>query len=143
MLTADNQLDKSMDVLKTAAGNEGLAGLMMQSGIGAGMGLMMGAQLGQQAGSMMTQMPPAQPVATPIPSAPTFQYFVAVNGQQAGPFALAVLQQMQMSGTFSAASMVWRQGIAEWQTAGSLPELVQVFAASAPPPLPPPMPQAG
>ena len=137
------QLDKSMDVLKTAAGNEGLAGLMMQSGIGAGMGLMMGAQLGQQAGSMMTQMPPAQPVATPIPSAPTFQYFVAVNGQQAGPFALAVLQQMQMSGTFSAASMVWRQGIAEWQTAGSLPELVQVFAASAPPPLPPPMPQAG
>ena len=137
------QLDKSMDVLKTAAGNEGLAGLMMQSGIGAGMGLMMGAQLGQQAGSMMTQMPPAQPVATPIPSAPTFQYFVAVNGQQAGPFALAVLQQMQMSGTFSAASMVWRQGMAEWQTAGSLPELVQVFAASAPPPLPPPMPQAG
>jgi len=137
------QLDKSMDVLKTAAGNEGLAGLMMQSGIGAGMGLMMGAQLGQQAGSMMTQMPPAQPVATPIPSAPTFQYFVAVNGQQAGPFALAVLQQMQMSGTFSAASMAWRQGMAEWQTAGSLPELVQVFAASAPPPLPPPMPQAG
>ena len=132
-----------MDVLKAAAGNEGLAGLMMQSGMGAGMGMMMGAQLGQQAGSMMTQMPPAQAAPPPLPAATAFQYFVAVNGQQAGPFAIAVLQQMQMAGTFNAASMVWRQGMAEWQSAGALPELAQVFAPSAPPPFPPPPPSVG
>ena len=137
------QLDKSMDVLKAAAGNEGLAGLMMQSGMGAGMGMMMGAQLGQQAGSMMTQMPPAQAAPPPLPAATAIQYFVAVNGQQAGPFAIAVLQQMQMAGTFNAASMVWRQGMAEWHSAGALPELAQVFAPSAPPPFPPPPPSVG
>ena len=137
------QLDKSMDVLKTAAGNEGLAGLMMQSGMGAGMGIMMGAQLGQQAGSMMTQLPPAQAAPPPIPGAAAFQYFVAVNGQQAGPFAVSVLQQMQMAGTFNSASVVWRQGMAEWQSAGTLPELAQIFVPSAPPPFPPPPPPVG
>jgi membrane protease subunit (stomatin/prohibitin family) len=134
------QLDKSMDVLKTAAGNEGLAGLMMQSGMGAGMGLMMGAQLGQQAGSMMTQMPPAPAAPPPLTGSTASQYFVAVNGQQAGPFVLTVLQQMQMAGTFNAASMVWRQGMTEWQPAGAVPELVQILSPSVPPPFPPPPP---
>lgn len=134
------QLDRSMDVLRTAAGNEGLAGLMMQSGIGAGMGVMMGAQLGQQAGSLATQVPPARNVPPPLPAATTFQCFVAIDGEQAGPFTLPTLQQMHMAGTFSPASMVWRQGMTDWQSAGALPELAQVFAGSAPPPFPPPPP---
>lgn len=138
------QLDKSMDVLKTAAGNEGLAGLMMQSGMGAGMGVMMGAQLGQQAGSLMTQVPPSAPaMPPPLTGSPTLQYFIVVNGLQQGPFPMAVLQQMQLAGTFTSTSMVWRQGMAEWQPAGSLPELLNVFMPNTPPPFPPPIPPAG
>jgi membrane protease subunit (stomatin/prohibitin family) len=139
------QLDKSMDVLKTAAGNEGMAGLMMQTGMGTGMGMMMGAQLGQQAGQMMPHLPPAGAGAPPpVPSAPAVQFHVALNGQQLGPFPVAVLQQMIAAGTFNAASLVWRQGMAAWQAAGTVPELAALFAPAAPqpPPLPPPVPPA-
>lgn len=127
------QLDKSMDVLKTAAGNEGMAGLLMQSGMGAGMGLMMGAQIGQQAGNMMTQVaataPPAPP---PLPSSQEVQFHVVINGQQLGPFPAAVLQQMIPAGIFNASSLVWRQGLNGWQPASTLPELLHLFGTNAP-----------
>jgi membrane protease subunit (stomatin/prohibitin family) len=125
------QLDKSMDVLKTAAGNEGLAGLLMQSGMGAGMGMMMGAQLGGQAGQMMTSLPP------PLQGTASVLYYVAVNGQQSGPYPLQALQQMIPGGTFNAASLVWFQGMPNWQAASSLPELAALF--TVPPPMPPPL----
>jgi membrane protease subunit (stomatin/prohibitin family) len=146
------QLDKSMDVLKTAAGNEGMAGLMMQSGMGAGMGaglgLMMGAQMGQQAGNMMTQVATATPTnasaATPPPlqPIPEVQFHVILNGQQLGPFPTVLLQQMITAGTFSAASMVWRQGLPGWQAAITLPELQHLFTTGAPPAFVPPPPPA-
>jgi hypothetical protein len=118
-----------MDVLKTAAGNEGLSGLLMQSGLGTGMGLMMGAQMGQQAGNMMTQVPPL--------SSQVVQFYVVINGQQAGPFSVEVLQQMISAGTFNAASMVWRQGLTGWQLASSVTELMSLFATNVnPPPVP-------
>jgi membrane protease subunit (stomatin/prohibitin family) len=139
------QLDKSMDVLKTAAGNEGMAGLMMQTGMGTGMGMMMGAQLGQQAGQMMSHLPPVgagEP--PPVPSVLTVHFHVALNGQQFGPFSVAVLQQMIPAGSLNAASLVWRQGMAGWQPASTVPELAALFAPAAPPPapLPPPVPPA-
>ena len=138
------QLDKSMDVMKTAAGNEGLAGLMMQSGMGAGMGMMMGAQLGQQAGQMATHLPPAGAGAPPpIPQATVVQFHIVMNGQQVGPFPVAVLQQMIPAGAFNAASLVWRQGMAGWQTAGTVPELAALFVPTAPPPLPSVPPPVG
>jgi len=140
------QLDKSMDVLKTAAGNEGMAGLVMQSGIGTGMGLMMGAQMGQQAGNMMTQVAAATPTVSspatppPVQPIPEVQFHVIINGQQLGPFPIALLQQMITVGTFSAASLVWRQGIPGWQPAHTLPELQHLFTTNAPPSFVPPPP---
>lgn len=134
------QLDKSMDVLKTAAGNEGMAGLMMQSGMGAGMGMMMGAQLAQQNGQMMTQMTPAGSAAPPpLVSAPPITYYIALNSQQTGPFPYMVLQRMHAAGSFTPNVQVWRQGMATWQTASNVLELAGIFA-SAPPPLPPQIP---
>ncbi len=135
------QLDKSMDVLKTAASNEGMAGLMMQSGMGAGMGMMMGAQLGQKSGQMMTQMPAAGSAAPPpVPGAPQLAFYVALNGQQAGPFPYLVLQQMHAAGSLAPSAQVWRQGMASWQVASSVPELAGVFMPAMPPPLPPSVP---
>jgi membrane protease subunit (stomatin/prohibitin family) len=135
------QLDKSMDVLKTAAGNEGLAGLIMQSGVGAGMGLMMGAQMGQQAGNLMTQVTAVPPVAMTPPPMPTsldLQFHAIINGQQMGPFSVTILKQMIPAGTFSSTTMVWRQGLAGWQPSSTLPELLQLFASDTPPPYIPP-----
>ena len=131
------QFDRSMDTLQTAAANEGLSGLMMQSGMGAGMGMMMGAQLGQQAGTLMNKLPPVNLPPHSIQHAPAFQYFIIFNNQQAGPYSLDMLQQMQQSGSFGATTMIWREGMAEWKNAATLPELLHLFGGGVPPPLPP------
>ena len=60
----------------------------------------------------------------PIPSA---GYFVAVNGQATGPFDLNALKQMSASGQFSADSLVWKDGMAEWTKAGEVADLKVVF----------------
>ena len=70
----------------------------------------------------------------PLP--PQVQFYVAVNGQQAGPFDLATLQQMARSGQLTRASLVWKQGMAAWDAAGQVAELSAAFAA-VPPPIPP------
>mgnify|MGYP000521132148 FL=1 len=70
----------------------------------------------------------------PIPGAVAFH--VAVNGQQAGPFDLAALQQQAASGSLTRASLVWKAGMAQWAAAGEIPELAALFA-NVPPPVPP------
>ena len=107
------------------------------------MGMMMGAQLGNQAGQMATHLPPAGAGGPPpAPSAPAVQFHVVVNAQQLGPFPLAMLQQMIPAGTFTAASLVWRQGMAGWQVASIVPELADLFGSTAQSPTPsmPPLP---
>jgi hypothetical protein len=63
---------------------------------------------------------------------------VAVNGQTFGPYDMNTLSQMAMQGQFNTQSMVWRQGMAGWQAAGTVPELAPLFAGAAAPPPPPP-----
>ena len=101
------------------------------AGLGAGMGFAMGQQMAQ---AMAGQPAAAAGGPPPIPSAAAF--FVAVNGQQAGPFDLAKLADMARSGEIARDSLVWKNGMAAWAAAGSVGELASVFASS-PPPLPP------
>ena len=70
----------------------------------------------------------------PLPS--QLQLFVAVNGQQTGPFDLAVLQQMAQSGQLTRDSLVWKQGLAAWTAAGQVAEISALFG-TVPPPVPP------
>jgi membrane protease subunit (stomatin/prohibitin family) len=111
------------DAVKAAAG----------SGSGNPFAAMLVSQLAQ--GASVPTSPP------PVAQVPVVQFFVAVNGQQAGPFTMAVLQQMITAGTLTASTLVWRAGLAGWQAAGAVPEIAGLFAAnSTPPPLPPPVP---
>ena len=103
-----------------------------------GMGMMVGGQIGQQAGQMMTHLPTTgTSTPPPVPQTIPAQFHVVMNGQPVGPFPPSVLQQMIPAGTFNAATLVWRQGMAGWQAAGTVPELVGLFAPATPPPLPP------
>ena len=123
------QYDRSMEVLKTAAANEGGGGAgLMQAGIGLAVGAGMGQQMAQQAGHLVTQLPPVPP---------SVQFNLVMDGKTTGPFTVPALLQMLTAGTFNTASLVWRQGMANWQAAGTLPELASLFAAP-PPPMPPP-----
>ena len=137
-------LDQQTEVMR--AGMQSLGNMSNMGGGGnmnpAGMmtGMMMGGALGNQMAGMMNQMGGnmQQTMNTPPPM-PTTQYFVAVNGQQSGPFTIPQLQQFAQMGEFTAQTLVWKQGMAGWEAAGNVAELAQLFAPVMPPmpPVPP------
>jgi len=109
-------------------------GGLAAAGVGVGMGFGMGGQMAGAMGGMFNGQ--GQPGATPPPLPPQVSFFVAVNGQQSGPFDLAALQQMAISGQLTRDSLVWKQGMAAWAAASTVAELSAVFGA-VPPPVPP------
>ena len=135
-------LNQQTDVLKTGAASLGNMGDM---GGGGGMnpagmmtGMMMGGAMGNQMAGMMNNMGQnmQQQQYTPPPP-PTISYSVSVNGQTAGPFNLEQLQQMVQNGQLTENTHVWKQGMAAWEIAANVEELVNLFGAVPPPP---PMP---
>lgn len=70
----------------------------------------------------------------PLPGAAPF--YVAINNQQQGPFDTSALAGKVREGALARNTLVWRQGMAGWTAAESVPELAGLFA-SMPPPLPP------
>jgi hypothetical protein len=101
--------------------------------MGAGLGFGMGAQMG--AGFPPPMPAPAAPaMPPPLPAAPAFH--VALDGQQAGPFAPAQLQQLAAAGRLRPDTLVWRAGLAGWLPAAQVPDLAGLI-----PPAPPALPR--
>jgi membrane protease subunit (stomatin/prohibitin family) len=122
-----------------------------QGGSGEGLGLGVGVALGQQIAGALTnpasQTAPASQAATAPPPPMTFTappplpgtsqpFFLGVNGQQIGPIPASELPAHIASGELTPQTLLWRQGMAEWVAAQTLPEVAQLFGA-VPPPLPP------
>lgn len=131
------QQERQFDVMEGAANNPGAAGTMMGAGMGIGMGFGMGGAFGAQMGNMAQGAFGAQPQTTPPPPPPPPQsvaFHVLVNGQQAGPYDLATVQQLIGQGTVTPATLVWRAGMAQWAAAQSVPELAALFNVPPPPP---------
>jgi membrane protease subunit (stomatin/prohibitin family) len=115
-------------------------GGLAAAGVGVGMGFGMGGQMAGAMGGMFTGQAGSQEQpgiggspATPPPLPPQAPFYVAINGQQSGPFDMAVLQQMAQSGQLTRESLVWKQGMAAWDAAGKVEELSAVFVAVPPP----------
>jgi membrane protease subunit (stomatin/prohibitin family) len=127
--------------IKDMANNPGAGGGMAGAGMGMGMGMAMGNQMTQAFGSQpqQQQQQPAAGPAGPPPIPGQVPFYVAVGGQQTGPFDLAAIQQQIQSGQLTRDSLVWKQGMANWEKAGQVAELTNLFAAT-PPPVPPPPP---
>jgi len=102
---------------------------------GLGAGLAAGAAIGGQMASAL-QPQAVQPQAPP-PLPPSVTFFAALGGKQAGPFDVSTLSGYVRNGTLQRATLVWRQGMAGWAAAETVPELQALFG-SVPPPLPPP-----
>jgi hypothetical protein len=102
------------------------------------------AAAGEGAGGLLGTLLVAQAAGTglgnqnpPAVNTGGIQFHVTINGVAVGPLTMAVLQQMISAGAFTAASLVWRQGMAGWQPAATVPELAFLFGANSPPPPPP------
>lgn len=126
---------KAAQALEKAAEN--------QSGTaGAGMGMGMGFAMANQMGGAFMQQPQQQNQSQtqgqgtpPPPPPPLPQFFMAVNGQQQGPYDMSTLKQMATQGQFTKESLVWKQGMEGWLAASQVPELNAIFG-SVPPPIP-------
>ena len=115
-----------------AAQGIGEGGGTMGDAMGAGIGFAMAGQMAQQMANQNAA--PGAGAPPPVPAEPS--YFVAVNGAQTGPFTANQLTAKAAAGEFTKDSLVWKAGMAEWASAGSVAELSTVFG-SVPPPLPP------
>jgi len=110
----------------TAAANPGGMG-----GVGAQLasGLAVG---GQMAGALGAGMA-SQAAPPPLPVTATFH--VAIEGKPAGPFDLTGLEAQTRAGKLTGSTLVWKQGMANWVQASTVPELACLLQ-TVPPPLP-------
>lgn len=138
---------QAAESIQTAAANPG--GLA-SAGIGLGAGLAMANQMGAAMGMGQPQQQwgqqprAAQAPAAPPPIPPQVQYYLALSGQQAGPFDMNALRQQLAAGSLTKDTLVWADGMAGWTAAGQVPALSALFAPT-PPPIPggpPPIPTA-
>lgn len=133
-------------------GKEGGAG-MAGDAMGMGMGFAMAGQMAQAFSQPGAQQPSQAAtggmaggaVPPPMPgAAPSF--FVAVNGQQSGPYTMMQLQGFAQQGQLLPDTLVWTNGMPQWAAAKSVPALQPLFAPNTPPTIPgsgmPPTPPA-
>nr|WP_322624777.1 SPFH domain-containing protein [uncultured Flavobacterium sp.] len=133
-----HQINLQSDVLKTAAENLGQMGSMDSGNENGGFntaGLMTGMALGgtmaNQMGGMMGN------IQNTPPPPPVIAYHIALNGQQSGPFTVEQLKGFVTTGQFTPRHYLWKQGMAGWELAESIPEFSAIFGQVPPPPPPP------
>lgn len=119
---------KTAKSIEIAAENPGgIAGIGVGMGAGVGIGNMMSGAFNQ----MQNNNAPVNNVPPPIT-----QFFVAVNGQQSGPFGVDQLQGLVQNGTIGRDTLVWKTGMAEWAKASTVAEFASIFTNVPPPPPP-------
>lgn len=127
------QMERSFDVLETAAGNSGVGGQIL----GIGMGLGMNSVLGDMAANTINTNP-----NTPPPIAPhQGPWFLYVNGQQIAGQTIQQIAALFCKGTISMNTLVWKAGMAGWEPISSIQEITNAIAPLPPSPVPPVSPQ--
>jgi hypothetical protein len=94
----------------------------------------------QTGSGLPPQLPPlTEPVLPPVTPLPEIKLFIAVGGQQYGPYNMDLCKQMVQGGQLTPQSMVWMEGMPAWAPASQVPALQTLFAPATPamPPLPP------
>ncbi|MBN1760349.1 MAG: SPFH domain-containing protein [Chitinispirillaceae bacterium] len=120
---------KSAKSIEKAAENPGgVAG----AGVGMGVGIGMGNMMGNMFGSQMNGAPAMPP---PLPPATETSFYIAVGGKQTGPFPIEQLIPLVEQRKLTRETLVWKQGMAQWNKAGKISDLGILFSTT-PPPLP-------
>ena len=112
------------------------AGMMAGMAMGSAIGQNMAGMVGGMMNGMNQQVPPQANNVPPVPG--NESYHVAVNGTATGPYTVSVLSTMAANGQLTSESLVWKQGMSNWEKAGSVSALAGLFTSSVPP-VPPQM----
>lgn len=123
---------KAAKAMEKAAENEGGAA---GAGMGIGMGFIMANQVGNSFQQNTQNTSSLSPGSAPPPLPTQAVIWVALDGQQSGPYDQAALANLKAQGKLTPSSLVWKEGMANWLEASALPDLKNLFGAT-PPPLP-------
>lgn len=129
------QLQAGAAMEQAAQNSSGMAGLGAGVGAGVGIGQMMGQAFQTMGQPAVAAAPGVVGAPTPPPLPLQEQYFVAMDGQQQGPFDQQTLRQLVQTGRLTAQTLVWKQGMAAWTAAAQVPAIAAILT-SMPPPLP-------
>ncbi|MDH6343435.1 membrane protease subunit (stomatin/prohibitin family) [Parabacteroides sp. PFB2-12] len=121
------QMERSFDVLETAAGNESGGGNLINAGLGLGVGVNVGQQIGGMAANVINTNPSVPPPPPPA------QYYLVVNGQQSGPYAFDAISDSIKNNQIAAHTLIWKQGMSNWEAINSLQEFASLFGTQLPP----------
>nr|NQU89800.1 SPFH domain-containing protein [Bacteroidota bacterium] len=128
---------QAADAMEAAANNP--AGGGASEGMGLGMGFGMASQMMNTMNqAQQSQQPPQQSAPAPPPLPGQLVFHIAVDGKQYGPYDMNALKGMVTQNQLSSETLVWKAGMANWEAAGTIAELSQLFGATPPPPPPPP-----
>ncbi len=119
---------QSAEAIESAAKNP-------SGGAGEGVGMGMGFAIANQMMHQMNPNNPQQVQQAPPPLATQAHIYVALNGQQSGPHNLDALKQLVSNSQIDGSTLVWKQGMANWTAASTVPEVASLFNAT-PPPIP-------
>lgn len=121
---------QAAEAMEAAANNPSGAA---NEGIGMGMGFAVAREMSQG----FNQQPTTQPAspASPPPVPASVSYYIAIEGQQQGPFSISQMQQKVQSGDIQRTTLVWHASLTEWTQAEHDPTLSNIFK-HLPPPLP-------
>ena len=74
-------------------------------------------------GTMNSMNPPRDPST----------YFVIIDGKQQGPFSATEVSRLISDGQVNKLSYVWTPGMAKWEQAENVPEVLKIVALTPPP----------
>ncbi|MEM9809376.1 MAG: GYF domain-containing protein, partial [Cyanobacteria bacterium P01_D01_bin.56] len=104
------------------------------AGASPGLDLGVGIAMGQQIANAMNPAAPTAPApsapAAPPPPMPAAAWYITRDGQNFGPYS----QDQLLANGLTAESNVWKQGMASWQPANTIPELRSLLNSMPPPP---------
>ena len=105
-----------------------MAAVMASMAVGGAVGQNIAGTMNNMIGGINQQATPGT-VPPPIPVA---AYHVAVNGQATGPFDMTSLAQMSANGQLTGDSLVWKNGMAQWEKAKAVDDLKGLFSPMPP-----------
>lgn len=113
------------DNMNLSGGGDGLNIAAMMAGMAVGSAV--GQNIAGTMSNMMSNVGQATQMGATTAQIPPTVYHVAVNGEATGPFNIPTLAKMSANGQLTENSLVWRNGMAQWQKAAAVDELKGLF----------------
>lgn len=123
------RMERTFDVMDSAAKNEGNGGAFLNAGFGLGTGVTMGNVFSKEIASGMVQ--------DALPSIPAeTHYYLAVNGKQQGPSPFTYIIDSIRNNSITTDTLIWKKGMQNWQPISQMSEFNNIMEDEVPPIIP-------